>query len=70
MTSIKGAEKFVCKKFFSAYNERDSSGDTGTIFEYTNVTGPNQRCSSWDRPPWTHNTVCIPLWEQFVCIVC
>ena len=44
MTSIKGAEKFIicCKKFVSASNERHSSGDTGTILEYTNVTGPNQ----------------------------
>ena len=44
--------------------------DTGTIVEYTNVPGPNQSCSSWDRPPQTYNTVCIPPGEQFVCIVC
>ena len=73
MTSVKGAKKFgkICfKKYVSASNERHLSGDTGTIVEYTNVTGPNQSGSSWDRPPWTHNTVCIPLGELFVCIVC
>ena len=43
---------FVC-----ASNERHSSGDTGTILEYTNVTCPNQSGSSWDRPPRTNNTV-------------
>ena len=36
------------KKFVSASNERHLSGDTGTILEYTNVTGPNQSGLSWD----------------------
>ena len=61
----------IWKKFVvSASNERHSSGDIGTILEYTNVPGPNQSGLSWDRPLWTHNTVCIPPGEQFVCIVC
>ena len=34
--------------FVSASNERHLSGDTGTILEYTNVTGPNQSGLSWD----------------------
>ena len=34
--------------FVSTSNERHSSRDTGTILEYTNVTGPNQSGSSWD----------------------
>ena len=69
---IKGAKKFgkIKNLFVCALNERQSSRDTGTILEYTNVTGPNQSGLSWDRPPWTHNTVCIPPGEQFVCIVC
>ena len=52
---MKGTEK-ICL-FVSASNERQSSGDTGTIVEYTNVTHPNQSGLSRDRPPWTHNTV-------------
>ena len=61
---MKGAKKFC------ASNERQLSGDTGTILVYTNVPGPNQSGLSWDRPPQTYNTVFIPLGEQFVCIVC
>ena len=45
---MKGAKKIIC-----ASNERQSSGDTGTIIEYTDVTGPNQSESSWDIPPVT-----------------
>ena len=47
---IKGAEKMfvVC-----ASNQTGSSRDTATIIQYTNVTGPNQSDSSWDRPPAT-----------------
>ena len=41
------------KKIVSASNERQSSGDTGTILVYTYVLGPNQSGSSWDRPPQT-----------------
>ena len=33
----------------SASNERQLSGDTGTILEYTIVPGPNQSGLSWDR---------------------
>ena len=44
---IKGAKK-IGKKFRLPSNERHLSGDTGTILEYTNVTGPNQSGSSWD----------------------
>ena len=41
------------KKFVCASNQSALSGDTVTISQYTNVTGPNQRGSSWDRPPAT-----------------
>ena len=57
---------FGIKKFVSASNERHSSRDTGTILEYTDVTGPNQSGSSWDRPPWTHNIVSIHHWGSIV----
>ena len=40
--------KICLEKFVSASNERQSSGDMGTILEYTNVPGPNQSGSSWD----------------------
>ena len=40
-------------KKIPASNERHSSGDTRTIFVYTNVTGSNQNGSSGDRPPRT-----------------
>ena len=58
---LKELEKIL---FVSASNERHSSGNTGAILEYTDVTGPGSSCN------WTHNTVCIPPGEQFVCIVC
>ena len=48
--SMTGAEKM---KKIPASNERQLSGGTGTILEYTNVTGPNQSESSWDIPPVT-----------------
>ena len=41
------------KKFVSASNERQLSGDTGAILVYTNVPGLNKRGSSWDRPHQT-----------------
>ena len=41
------------KKFVSASNERQLSGDAGAILVYTNVPGLNKRGSSWDRPHQT-----------------
>ena len=70
---IKGAGKFVWKKICLCLQSKwfiggSNSGKnclknclflvfTGTILDYTNGTGPNQSGSSWNRHPWTHNTV-------------
>ena len=45
---LKGAENKKNKKILAS-NERQSSWDTGTILEYTNVPGTNQSGSSRDR---------------------
>ena len=47
-----------------ASNQNGLSGDTATILQYTNVTGPNQSGSSWDRPPGT------PVYYNSVSVYC